>query len=78
MIKISDTIRKVFDVVALRRQINTLTNERDTLKAIIQDELYKTFMDKLSEDLAAKRALKDNKRLRQQVKTLKDIIRNGE
>lgn len=69
---------RIFDVVKLQRQLNAVTIERDMLKEVIKDELYKAFMDKLEEPLAYDKYKKDNKRLRQQVKTLKEIIKNGD
>ena len=33
----------------MRKRINTLENELDTLKEIIKSELYKSFIDKLGE-----------------------------
>lgn len=69
---------RIFDVVKLQRQLNSVTIERDMLKEVIKDELYKAFMDKLEEPLAYDKYKKDNKRLRQQVKTLKEIIKNGD
>ena len=69
---------RIFDVVKLRRQLNAVTIERDMLKEVIKDELYKAFMDKLEEPLAYDKYKKANKQLRQQVKTLKEIIKNGD
>lgn len=69
---------RIFDVVKLQRQLNSVTIERDMLKEVIKDELYKAFMDKLEEPLAYDKYKKANKQLRQQVKTLKEIIKNGD
>ena len=69
---------RIFDVVKLQRQLNSVTIERDMLKEVIKDELYKAFMNKLEEPLAYDKYKKDNKRLHQQVKTLKEIIKNGD
>lgn len=71
-------IKNFFDVVKLHKQLNTVTMERDTLKETIKDELYKAFMAKLEEPLVYERTKQENKRLRQQVKTLKEIIKNGD
>lgn len=59
----------------LIKKINTLTNEKETLKECIKDELYKTFMEKLNEPLEVERLKKENKRLRAKVKSLKEIIK---
>jgi cell division protein FtsB len=71
-------IRDLFDAVKLQKKLNTVTNERDMLENAIKDELYKSFMAKLEEPLAYERYKKENKRLREQIKTLKDIIKNGD
>jgi len=71
-------IREYFDAVKLHKQLNTVTTERDMLKETIKDELYKAFMAKLEEPLVYERTKQENKRLRQQVKTLKEIIKNGD
>ena len=64
----------------LRKRINTLELENETLKNIIKNELYKAFMKKLNDSEADKRYKEDNIRLRKQIKVLKQIIkeeRNG-
>lgn len=62
---------KIFDYLKVKL-------ENDTLKETVKSELYKEFMDKLGEPIEMARLRKENKRLRQQVKSLKEIIRNGE
>lgn len=59
----------------MRKRINTLECENEMLKNAIKDELYKLFMKKLSESESDKRLKSDNDRLRKQVKTLKEIIK---
>jgi hypothetical protein len=71
-------IKEFFDVIKLHRQLNAVTLERDTLKEAIKDELYKAFIAKLEEPLAYERYKKENKRLREQVKTLKELVKNGD
>lgn len=64
----------------MRKQINSLENKVETLEDIIKSELYKEFMQnmqKLSEPLEVERFKKENKRLRQQVKSLKEIIKES-
>ena len=61
----------------LKKKINTLECENEMLKNTIKDELYKAFMKKLNEAEADKRLKQDNDRLRKQIKTLKQIIREG-
>ncbi len=59
----------------LIKKYNTLKLEFDTLKSSVQDELYKTFMDKLGEPMENEKLKSENKKLRKKIKTLKEIIR---
>lgn len=59
----------------MRKKINTLEAENESLKESIKDELYKTFMAKLGEPLEIERLRNDNKNLRKKIKTLKEIIK---
>lgn len=61
----------------LKKRINQLENENEVLTNAIKDELYRIFMDKLGEPGEIARYKKENSRLRKQVKTLKEIIKNG-
>ena len=61
----------------MRKRINTLETENETLKNTIKDELYKIFMKKLAEPEESKRYKEDNIRLRKQIKVLKQIIKEG-
>lgn len=55
-----------------QRKINVLENKVSTLENVIKDELYKKFMAKLGEPIEIERLRKENKRLRQKVKILKE------
>lgn len=60
------------------RKINTLENKVEELESIIKDELYKIFMEKLSEPAKMERLIQENKRLRKKNKLLKEIIKGDE
>ena len=60
------------------KKINTLENKDVELEAIIKDELYKVFMEKLSEPAKMERLIEENKRLRKKNKLLKEIIKGDE
>jgi len=61
----------------MRKRINSLEMEVETLQNVIKDELYKAFIKKLNDSEADKRYKEDNVRLRKQIKVLKQIIREG-
>lgn len=73
VLKANKTQKKVRDI----RRLNTLENELETHKNIVKSDLYKLFMDRLGEQYELDRYKKDNKRLRQQVKTLKELLKEG-
>lgn len=58
-------------------QINTLENKVEALENSIKEELYKEFMKKLGEPMEAERLRKENKMLRQKIKVLKEMIKEG-
>lgn len=59
----------------LIHQINTITLDKEILEESIKDELYKIFMDKLREPQELQRLKKENKNLRDKVKTLKNLLK---
>lgn len=61
----------------MRKRINSLESENEILKEVIQDELYKKFMDKLGEPEKIQRLTEENKRLRLQNKNFKEEIKNA-
>lgn len=61
----------------MRKRINSLENEVETLKEIIKSELYKEFMKKLGEPDEIKRLREENKKLRLKNKNYKEEILNG-
>lgn len=60
------------------KKINTLENKIEELESVIKDELYKIFMEKLSEPAKMEKLIEENKRLRKKVKLLKEIIKGDE
>lgn len=61
----------------LRKKINSLEMEVETLQSIIKEDLYAAFMKKLNEAEADKRYKEDNIKLRKQIKLLKQMLREG-
>lgn len=75
-------LKKVISLFKLNRiqlikKINTLEIEKNSLKEIIKEELYKTFMDKLKEPQELARYKKENKNLRLKIKTLNQLLKDG-
>ena len=70
-------INKIPIWIKQHRQINTLENKIEALENSIKEELYKEFMKKLGEPMEAERFRKENKMLRQKIKVLKEMIKEG-
>ena len=68
----------MIDIIKLKRKINTLENQVETLENSIKDELYKEFMKKLGETDENDRLKKENKKLRIKIKELKEIIKGDD
>lgn len=63
------------NIIYLQRRVNTLESEIEVLQNVIKDELYKTFMEKLKEPYTLEKEKKENKILREKVKTLKILLK---
>lgn len=63
---------QIIDIIKLKRKINTLENQVETLGNSIKDELYKEFMKKLGESDENERLRKENKKLRIKIKSMKE------
>lgn len=63
---------EIIDIIKLKRKINTLENQVETLGNSIKDELYKEFMKKLGESDENERLRKENKKLRIKIKSMKE------
>lgn len=59
----------------MQRKINTLENKVETLEGVIKSELYRTFMEKLSEPAELAKYKSENKKLRKKNKILKELLR---
>jgi hypothetical protein len=70
-------INKIPIWIKQHRQINTLESKVEALENSIKEELYKEFMKKLGEPMEAERLRKENKMLRQKIKVLKEMIKEG-
>jgi len=74
--------RKIKDIdlfklskIRLIHIINSLEVVNESLEDTVKDELYKTFMEKLQEHQEIKRLKKENKNLREKVRTLKQLLK---
>ena len=68
-------INKIPIWIKQHRRINTLENKVEALENSIKEELYKEFMKKLGEPFEMERIKNENKRLRRQIKTLKELLK---
>ena len=72
-------IKDIFsDKVALQQKLNILENENGILKETIKNELYKDFINKLSEPEKMARLEKENTILRKHNKKLKNKLKELE
>lgn len=68
-------IRKILDTITYKKKINTLENKIEMLENIIKDELYSSFAEGINNNIEVTKLKKDNKRLREKIKTLQEIIK---
>lgn len=68
-------IKKLLSKITDKKKINTLENKIETLENIIKEELYKEFINGVNNTIEITKLKKDNKRLREKVKTLQEIIK---
>lgn len=71
-------MKTIIENIKLKKRINTLENQIETLENAIKDELYKEFMKKLGETTEIDRLKKENKKLRIKNKELKEIIKGDD
>lgn len=64
--------------IQLIHKINALEIKNITLEETIKEELYKIFMEKLSEPQEIDRLKKENKNLRMKNKTLRQLLKGDE
>lgn len=72
-----DKINKIIEIKNQNKRVNTLENKVEMLENVIKDELYNRFMENIEMVNQVEKLRKENKRLREKNKALKDII-NGE
>ena len=65
----------LFDYFKLRKEYNTLVVKYETLLSNIKDQCFEVIYNKINDDQSVVRLKKENKMLRQQVKTLKEIVK---
>lgn len=68
-------MKRLIENVRLRMKVNTLENKVATLENTIKDELYKSFIEKLRESIEIELLKKENKKLRQKCKILREIAK---
>ena len=71
-------IKDLNEVHKLRSRINTLELEKEVLEDTIKSELYKEFMAKLGEPEETQRLKEENKKLREDRRTLRRMLKEME
>ncbi len=66
---------RLFDYFKLRKKYNTLLNKYETLLSNTKEKCFDIIYNKINDDQSIVRLKKENKLLRQQVKTLKEIVK---
>lgn len=61
-------MKKIFDVILMKRKINTLENELETIKKIIKDNLYKDLLTKNDYLKIIEKQKKEIKKLKEELK----------
>lgn len=72
-----DKIKEIIEIKNQNKKVNTLENKVEMLENVIKDELYNRFMENIEMVNQVEKLRKENKRLREKNKALRDII-NGE
>ena len=67
-------IIKFFDI-DMRKKYNSLKLEHEVLKESVKTGLFESYMEHLNSPIEMDRLRKENKKLRMQVKSLKEIIK---
>ena len=69
-------IRRLFKKIDYIKKINTLELENESLKEEIKSGLYKKLINMSNAEIEIERLRKENKRLRQNLKELKEGFKN--
>ena len=77
VIIVIEKITNLFNYFKLRKEYNALIIKHEALVSSIKDECFKVIYNKINDDQSLVRLKKQNKLLRQQVKALKEIIKEG-
>ena len=68
----------LFNYFRLKRKYNSLLIKYEALKQSVQDGLFEVVYKKINDDAGVDKLKQENKYLRKQLKTLKEIIKEGE
>ena len=67
----------LFDYIKLLGKYNTLETKYNVLVEEIKNDTFKKLLDVINEPVRIERLKKENKRLREKIKTLQEIIKEG-
>lgn len=69
---------KIHSYVELLKKYNTLQNDYEILKELVKEDAFEKMLSNADKDLKIIKLEKENKSLRKKLKTLKEIMKNGE
>lgn len=69
---------KLLKYVDLVKKYNALQNDYEVLLQAVKDEVFNDMIKNLNDEVQFKKLKTENKNLREKIKTLKEIIKNGE
>lgn len=70
--------KKILSYKDLLKKYHTLQNEYELLLELSKNDVFNSKMEYADKDIRLKKLKEENKHLREKVKTLREIIKNGE
>lgn len=77
-VKNTNIFKKFLSYRELLKKYNTLANEHELLLELSKNDLFNSTMCEADKEIRLKKLKDENRHLREKIKTLKEIIKNGE
>ena len=71
-------IARILSYAELQKKYNTLQTNYEILEELVKEEVIKKLFSNSDKEIRLSKLEKENKSLKKKVKTLKEIIKNGE